>query len=49
MKEFNLEKLRTKDPSRLTIEEVNALARAEDLSYGKYCVKHNLYKIDMKG
>ena len=49
MIEFNLEKLRMKDPSRLTIEEVNALARAEDLSYGKYCVKHNLYKIDMKG
>lgn len=49
MKEFNLEKLRKKDPSRLTIEEVNALARAEDLSYGKYCVKHNLYKINMKG
>lgn len=49
MKEFNLEKLRMKKPGRLTIEEINALARAENLSCGKYCVKHNLYKIDMKG
>lgn len=49
MKEFNLNKLRKKDPDKLTLEEVNALARAENLSYGKYCAKHNLYKNGMKG
>ena len=49
MKVFDLEKLRKKDPGKLTIEEVNALARAEDLSYGKYSVKHDLYRIFTKG
>ncbi len=48
MKEFDLKKLRKKKTSKLTIEEVNALARAENLSYGKYCEKHNLYG-NMKG
>lgn len=44
-REFNLELLKNKEAKKLTIEEVNALARSEDLSYGKYSVKHNLYGV----
>ena len=49
MKEFDLKKLRKKSPCNLTIAEVNALARAEGMSYGEYSVRCNLYQINMKG
>ncbi len=42
--EKDLKKIRKKKRKDLTIAEVNALARAENLSYGKYCARHNYYE-----
>jgi ribosomal protein L20 len=44
--ERKLEKARKRlklDADRLSISDVNALARAEGLTYGKYLAKHGMY------
>lgn len=36
-------KKRGRPKKKLTLAEVNELARAENMSYGQYCAKHGLY------